>query len=345
MAAPFDPAGNQPAGAAIPIVDGVNAAQFDVSASGVLVYAPGSGKAPDYSLVWVDRAGEARPINDFARGYEDLHLSPDGRLVALTIEESGDNSPAHVWLADVERRTLTRLTFEGFSRDPVWAPDGKSLAFGSKRGESTFGLYLQRIDGRSPAELIWPSPIPIWPDPHSWTPDGRTLVFGTKGKETSDDIWILSLDGDRRARPWLQTPANESAGRLSPDGRWMAYTSDESGRREVYVQPFPGPGAKRLVSDGGGTNPIWSRDGRQLFFREGDDVLAADVETVPALAIGKPARLFSGRYRWTGRDLDVSPDGQHFVMMRANDPRTTTKLNVLLDWWHVVSTHVSGARP
>jgi hypothetical protein len=125
----------------------------------------------------------------------------------------------------------------------------------------------------------------------------------------------------------------------------MAYTSDESGRREVYVQPFPGPGTKRLVSDGGGVNPIWSRDGRQIFFRNGDEVLAATVETAPGLVIGKPIPLFSGRYRATGRDFDVSPDGQRFVMMRANNPRTTTRLNVLLDWEHVVAGHMSSARP
>ncbi len=333
MAAPFDPAGAGAAGPPIAIIEGVRAGQFDVSANGVLVYTPGSGLAPHFSLVWVDRAGRARPINDLARGYEDLHLSPDGRRVALTVEEAGPDSAAHVWLADTDRGTLTRFTFDGLSRDPVWAPDGESLVFGSKRGESTFGLYRQRLDGQAAAELIWASPIPIWPDPQSWTPDGRMLVFTTTAKDTGDDIWALSLDAGRTARPWLQTPANEWAGRLSADGRWMAYNSDESGRTEVYVQPFPGPGGKWLVSQGGGNNAIWSRDGRQLFYRRGDQILIVDVETAPSFTLSKPVVLFSGRYRATGRDFDVSPDGTRFVMMRNDDPRTTTRLNVLLNWW------------
>jgi hypothetical protein len=344
MAAPFAPAGTGPAGPPLVVVEGVRAAQFDVSANGVLVYAPGSSKPPDYSLVWVDRQGDVRPINDLARGYEDLHLSPDGRRVALTVEESGVESPAHVWLADTDRGTLTRFTFEGLSRDPVWAPDGKALVFGSKRGDA-YGLYQQRLDGQAGAELLWASPNAIWPDPQSLTPDGRVVVFSTKTQKGGDDIWLLSLEGNRTARPWLETPAGEWAGRLSPDGRWMAYNSNESGATEVYVQAFPGPGGKWLVSQGGGGNPIWSRDGRQLFYRRGDQVLQVDVETSPVFTLGKPTVLFSGRYRMTGRDFDVSPDGTRFVMMRNNDPRTTSRLNVSLNWWRSLDTRLRATRP
>ena len=202
LAAPFDPAGSVPAGPAVTVVESVRGAQFDISAGGVLSYVPGVGAAPAYSLVTVDRAGRATPVNDQILGYEDLHVSPDGRLVAMTIEEPGpEGVAAHVWLGDLSRGTLTRFTFEGDSRDPVWAPGGESIVYGSKRGESTFGLYRQRLDGRTPAELVWASPTPIWPDPQSFSPDGRIVVFTTKGTGTSDDIWTLSLDGDRAARP------------------------------------------------------------------------------------------------------------------------------------------------
>jgi Tol biopolymer transport system component len=344
MAAPFDPRAAAPAGPALAVLEDVRAAQFDVSDNGVLVYAPGAHAAPDFSLVWADRSGLERKINDLGRGYEDLHLSPDGRKVALTIEEADEDSAAHVWLADTGRGTLTRFTFEGQSRDPVWAPDGRSLVFGSKRAERTYGLYRQPLDGSTPAELVWASPIGIWPDPNSFTPDGRVLVFTTKGKDTGDDIWTLSLDASRTARPWLQTPANENAGRLSPDGRFLAYNSEESGRAEVYVQSFPGAGGKRLVSEGGGVNAIWSRDGRQLFYRRGDQVMMVEVEPGAALTLGKPVALFSGRYRLTGRDFDVSPDGKSFVMMRSNDPRTTTRLSVLLDWWRSLDSRLRSER-
>jgi serine/threonine-protein kinase len=342
-AAPFDPAGAGPAGAPVVVVEGVRAGQFDVSASGTLAYTPGSGAALNYSLVWVDRTGAVQPINDLRRGYEDLHLSPDGRRVALTIEEAGPYSPASVWLADTGRGTLTRITFEGYSRDPVWTPDGRAVAFGSKRGASEFGIYLQRVDGQAQAERLWTSPTPIWPDPQSWSPDGRTLVFSTKAKDTAEDIWTLSLEGDRAAKPWLQTAFNEWAGRLSPDGRWMAYNSDESGQPEVYVQPFPGRGGKWLASQGaGGFNAIWSRDGRRLYFRRGDQILETDVDTSSGLTLGTPRVLFSGRYPATGRDFDVSPDGTRLVMMRNDDPRTAATLHVVLNWWHALEARASS---
>jgi Tol biopolymer transport system component len=240
-----------------------------------------------------------------------------------------------VWLADAARRTLTRLTFDHFSRDPIWAPDGQSIVFGSKRTADKFGLYVQRLDGRSPAELAWDSPIAIWPDATSWTPDSRTIVFSTNGDTTGDDIWTLSLD-TRQASPWLATGASEGEGRLSPDGTWMAYVSDESGREDVYVQPFPGPGAKHLVSQGGGRGAIWSRDGHELFYRHGDEFVVVKVDTAQGFSAGVPAVMFSGRYRSTGRDYDVSPDGKRFVMMQANEPRTTDRMSIVLNWWRLL---------
>jgi Tol biopolymer transport system component len=338
MAAPFDPGGVSPAGPAIAAIEGVRPGQFDVAESGLVAYVPGSHAPTSYSLVLVDRSGRERPVNDMERGYEDLHLSPDGRQVALTIEEAGEGSAAQVWLAELGRGTLTRVTFEGLSRDPVWAPDGRSLFVGSKRGESTFGLYRQPLDGRTPAELVWQSPVPIWPDPQSVTPDGRVLVFTTRGKD--DDIWTLSLDADRTAKPWLATPAPEWGGRLSPDGRYLAYSSNESGPTEVYVQAFPEGGGKRLVSEGGGANPIWSRDGRRLFYRRGGQMLEVAVGRTPTFSTGKPVPLFSGRHRLTGRDFDVTPDGTQFVMMRANGDRTTPRIHVVLDWWRTLEARL-----
>ncbi|HEX6324079.1 MAG TPA: protein kinase, partial [Vicinamibacterales bacterium] len=343
FAAPFDPGGADRAGTPVAVIDGVRDQQFAISAAGVLAYAPATAAAADYSLVWVDRQGVATAINDLPRGYEDLNLSPDGRRVAATVEEPGADSPAHVWLADTSTRTVTRFTFDGFSRDPVWAPDGQSIVFGSKRGSGTFGLYVQRLDGRSPAEQVWASTNGLWPDPQSWSPDGSTIVFNTKDAVTGDDIWTLTLS-TRTARPWLATPDAENNGRLSPDGRWMAYHSNASGRHEVYVQPYPGPGAKRLVSQGGGLNPIWSRDGREIFYRRDADLLAVKVDTTAGFTAGSPALLFSGRYRMSGRDFDVSLDGTRFVMMRVDSPRTSSRMRVLLDWRRLLGDRLKGTR-
>jgi hypothetical protein len=167
-------------------------------------------------------------------------------------------------------------------------------------------------------------------------------VFTTNGETTSDDIWVLSLE-DRQARPWLATPAVEWGGRLSLDGKWIAYTSDESGREEVYVQPFPGPGAKHLVSDGGGRSPIWSKDGMELFYRKDDEVFAVKIEARSGFSAGGSSLLFSGRYRLTGRDYDVSADGKRFVMMRANDARTTERLSIVLNWWRLLDSRLRGS--
>jgi len=244
--------------------------------------------------------------------------------------------------ADIGRGTLTRLTFEGYSRDPVWTPDGTAVIFGSKRGASEFGLYRQNVGGQAEAELVWASPIPIWPDPQSWSHDGRTLVFSTKAKDTAEDIWTLSLEGDRAAKPWLQTSANEWAGRLSPDGRWMAYNSDESGQAEVYVQPFPGPGQVARF-------PGRRRIQRHLVARRAPALLPArgpDPGDGRRHGIGlRPGHTegpLSGRYLATGRDFDVSPDGTRFVMMRNDDPRSTTTLHVVLNWWHALDARANS---
>ncbi|HUF25164.1 MAG TPA: protein kinase [Vicinamibacterales bacterium] len=342
FAAPFDPAGQDRAGTPVAVLDGVRDRRFDIAA-GVLVYAPAASTAAAFSLVWVDRTGNETPINDVARGYEDLHLSPDGRRVAATLEEPGPDTPAHVWLAGTLSGTLTRFTFDGFSRDPVWSPDGQSIVYGSKRGKDTFGLYVQRLDGQSPAELVYASTNALWPDPQSWSPDGNTIVFNHKDSKTGDDIWTLALD-TRTPRPWLATPDSEGNGRLSPDGRWMAYHSNASGRYEVYVQPYPGPGSKHLVSQGGGLNPIWSRDGREIFYRHDADLLVVNVDTTAGFTAGNPAVMFSGRYRFSGRDFDVSPDGTRFVMMRVDSPRTGNRLRVLVEWRRLLDDRLKGSR-
>jgi hypothetical protein len=156
-------------------------------------------------------------------------------------------------------------------------------------------------------------------------------------QEGRGDIWLLSIDGEREAHPFLQTPAAEAGGIFSPDGRWIAYDSNESGRMEVYVQPFPGPGGKSQVSTEGGRQPVWARGGKEIFLRNGDKMMAVQVETKPSLKLSKPEILFEGRYErnagWYGyANYDVTPDGQRFLMIESEDEPAPTRIHVVLDW-------------
>ncbi len=170
----------------------------------------------------------------------------------------------------------------------------------------------------------------------SWSPDGQLLAFVEVNPTTGRDIWVLRM-GDRKAQPFLRTPFDESVPRFSPDGRWLAYISNESGRYEIYVQPYPGPGGKWPISTEGGTEPAWNPNGRELFYRSGYKMMAVDVSTRPGFAAGKPRMLFEGRYEPTPAtfpNYDVSPDGQRFLMIKPAEASESapTQINVVLNW-------------
>ncbi len=297
-------------------------AHFSLSRNGSLAYVPASGP-PERTLLWVDRNGWARPATEMRRAYEHPRLSPDGKRLAVKIS---DDSSSHIWIYDLERDALTRLSGPGGSV-PIWTPDGERVTFLSGGSE----IVWQAADGSGAPEKLT-SLASDNSEPNSWSMDGRHLAFGDGG-----DLWILSIEGDRQAHPFLQTPAFEAGGAFSPDGRWIAYDSNESGQREVYVQPFPGPGGKWQVSTERGTQPVWARTGREIFFRSGDKMMAVDVETEPSFRLSKPKMLFEGRYegatRWFGyANYDVTPDGQRFFMIRNEEEPAPTRIRVVRNW-------------
>jgi serine/threonine-protein kinase len=332
-------------GTAIPVVEGVlqsttGAAQYSVSRSGTLVYVPGGAQSAQSRLVWVARDGTEQPLAAPARGYAYPRLSPDGQRVAVAISDP----EAQVWLYDFGRETLTRLTFEGALNGlPIWTHDGSRIAFTSNR-EGPPNLFWQPADGSGRAERLATSEYRN--QPMSWTPDQRRLVFGEVSPTTGFDILVLNMD-DRTVQPFLRTPSNESTPRLSPDGRWVAYASDESGHQEIYVSPFPGPGGKWQVSTDGGREPAWNRNGRELFYRTGDRMMAVDITTQPGFAPGKPRTLFAGRYEptvFTASNYDVSPDGQRFLMLRRSDQGAPTHINLVLNWVDELKRRVPQAK-
>jgi len=336
MAVPFDAQRLEVTGAAVPVVEGVletsqrGAAQYSVSATGLLAYVQGGIQAAQRRLVWVNRTGAEQPLDAAAHAYSYPRLSPDGRQLAVVINEQ----EIHVWLYHLSRDTLTRFTFEGnVNSVPSWTPDGKRIAFTSNR-DGPENLFWQQADGSGALERLNTSGYNQTPG--SWSPDGQLLAFEEINPTTGPDIWVLRMS-DRKAQPFLRTPFNEGAPRFSPDGRWLAYVSDESGRDEIYVQPYPGPGGKWQISTEGGTEPVWNRNGRELFYRSGDKMMAVDIATQPSFAAGKPRMLFQGHYVPTGIKMpyyDVSPDGERFLMLKPIEQAepAPTQINVVLNW-------------
>jgi eukaryotic-like serine/threonine-protein kinase len=338
MAAPFDARKLEVTGAACPVVPSVfqsmisGAAEYDFSATGSLVYVSGNIHAAQHILVWVSRNGVEQPLAAPAHSYVAPRVSPNGRQVAVGIQE-GDTD--QVWLYDFSRETMTRFTFEGsVNSSPTWTPDGKRIAFTSTK-DGALSIFWQRADGSGGLEKL--STSENTRVPMSWSPDGKLLAFLEVDQTTGYDIGVLRM-GDRSAQPFLRTPFSEAVPRFSPDGRWLAYLSNESGRYEIYVQPYPGPGGKWQISTEGGTEPVWNPDGRELFYRSGDKMMAVDITTQPSFSAGKPRVLFEGRYEpapLTNPNYDVSRDGQRFLMLKpaGQADEAATQINVVLNWF------------
>jgi serine/threonine-protein kinase len=336
MAAPFDLQRLALTGAAVPVIEGVQAGQYSFSKTGSLIYVPGSLQTRKLKLVWVDRKGTEQPVPAPAHNYVLPRVSPDGKRVAVGIEEA-DNQ---VWLYDLSRDTLTRLTFEGTNNvDPIWTPDGKRIAF--KGAE--FRLFWEPADGSGPAEELTKSELSSNNVPGSFSPDGQVLVFMERNPNTDFDLYTLPLN-DSKPQPFVRTTSNETAPRFSPDGHFIAYASNEAGRFEIYVRPYPGPGGKSQISTEGGGEPVWNPKGRELFYRSGNKMMAVDVTTQPIFSAGKPKMLFEGPYVPTPRsfpDYDVSPDGQRFLMLKANErAQAPAQINIVLNWFEELKQKV-----
>jgi hypothetical protein len=280
FAVPFDLDRLELTGQPVPVLQGVTAsattggAQFAFSDSGTVAYLPGQGLDTNtVPIAWMDRNGKTATLRSTPATWTGLLFSPDGSKLAMDISES-TGKERDVWVYEWARDTLSRLTFDPADDvNPVWTPDGRRIVYGSKRGDKTFyNLYWQPADGSGDAQLLLESRNSHL-IPGSWHPSGRFLAFHQIAQTNNADLMILPMEGSDAAgwKPgtptvFLKTPANEQVPTFSPDGRWIAYYSDETGRNEVYVRPFPGPGGKWQVSTGGGTYPTWSRNGQELFY-------------------------------------------------------------------------------
>lgn len=326
------------------LVEGVRATaptgcvHFDVSASGTLVYLPGGGPAAERTLVWVDRSGKATPLTTEAgRWYNNARLSPDGRRIAAEIA-AADND---IWMIDIATGTHTRLTFEAENNVPVWTPDGRSILFASNRGGGAKkNLYRLDVDASATVERLTDSPNEQ--RLNAVSPDGSKLVFEETKPNGDVDLALLSLVGKSEARPLIQTAFQEVGAAISPDGRYVAYSTNESGRFEVYVQAFPSLGSKVRVSIDGGIAPTWSSEGLEIYFQNGETILAASVTPRPPFSASRPKQVFEGSFRppWA-----VAPDGR-FLMIRQSEEETSSRqINVVLNWTEELKRRAQASQP
>jgi Tol biopolymer transport system component len=341
MAQPFDLVRAELTGVARSIsgaerVGGVTAGGgFTASENGILVHRTG-GPVPS-QLIWFDRNGEARGAASASGNYQQFSISPDGRRVAVGRSDD-QGTTAHLWLIELDRQLVSRLTSSpSYDASPLWFPDGQRVAFVARRnGQHMLCVTDANSDGQEQV-LHKAGQIANLEDV---SPDARFLIYSTVSSRTGSDLWLLTLADDRKnadgkPQPLFQSAFNESDGRLSPDGRWVAYVSDESGRDEVYVRSFPPAGGRWQITAEGGNHPRWRRDGRELFFVSADRALhAVDVRDHPPFQSGAPRMLFPMRH---ADEYQVSADGRFLARTRMDD-RGSTALQVVVNWIEELQT-------
>jgi len=336
---PFDAGRRSLAGEATPIVEGVaieprsRTGVFSASSNGVLAYQAGAASAAS-QLTWFDRTGKATGVLGEPADYNTVNLSPDGTRAAVTLRDANRNMD--VWVVDAVRGMRTRFTFDPAEESiGVWSPDGASIAFDSAR-TGRRDLYRKTANGSGSEDLIDANPINKVPT--SWSPDGKSLLYNSAAgtPRTGNDLWIVPLAGQQKPYVFLQTPFNETRAQFAPDGRWIAYSSNESGRNEVYVAPYPATGSKWQVSSNGGGSPRWRRDGRELFYVALDGSLTAVAlnSRESLFEVDAVETLFKPRMRdqFNGIPYDVRADGKAFLVNTLLDRTPPSSITIVVNW-------------
>jgi len=350
-AAPFDLGKRAITGAAVPLLDNVrtgfaNGARFAFSPAGSMAYLGGAGSADDQVVVQVDRAGRDAVVISRPGDYAMPRLSPEGERIALNIRNQ-------VWVYDIPSGTLSQLTFKGSNIRPSWSPDGTRLVFSSDRS-GNWDLWWAPADGSDPGERVAEGPDVTGGTLTSWSRDGKWIVFDGVAEDdsataTREDIFAVPTSGKRIRQLAVGTPADEQSGVVSPDGRWIAYNSDESGTYQVYVRPFLAPGGRAMVSIGGGAEPVWVSN-QELAYRGGDSLIVATLELGPRTRVLRRTAVFDySRYRMGNASLqgyDVSRDGKRFLVVRPIEVQADPEPVVVLNWFSEVRRRFAeqGAR-
>ncbi len=347
-AAPFDVGSLKLTGPSVQVVEGVltepgGAVHFAMSREGSLLYVPGTPLVPSRKLVWVDRQGAIEPLQAEPREYMNPSISPDGRQIAVSIRE-GSNYDIHV--VDAMRGTVTRLTSHpGEDFSPIWTPDSKSVTFASEMHDDLDRgplPWMRSADAEFPARALEVGKLPFVPllFPTSWSPDGHTVALESiqiENGRLSNGLSMFSPERDDKLRPFLVTEFEEMAAMFSPDGKWVAFVSNQSGRHEIFLKSADGSGGMHPVSVGGGHEPVWALDGRELFYRNGDEMMAVKIQTGARVRIDTPIRLFKKPLLPRGRsdaprNYDVGRDGRFLMIQREND-LMPVEIILVLNWF------------
>jgi Tol biopolymer transport system component len=312
-------------------------AALSVSQNGVLAYRP----IRDSELVWFDRTGQRIETIGSPGRYSNPAISPDDAQLAVARVDS-ETGTTDIWLLELARNVASRFTFDsGYDDMPLWSPDGRDVVFKSNRN-ATWAFFRKAANGDGPEELMFePEGRSIAATPLAWSPDSRFLVYTSSTQPVTlqrNELWLLPLTGDRTPAPFLQSPFNVLQGRLSPDSRWMAYVSNESGRNEVYVRPFPSGEGKRQISLNGGSDPAWRGDGGELFYLAANqDMMVVTFEKGSILKTSPPARLFGTGMAtglinpvYTRNQYVVAADGRRFLINQA--AALPSPITVVLNW-------------
>jgi serine/threonine-protein kinase len=334
FAVSFDASSLKVTGAPVKVLDNVlqsfdGAAQLSVSRRGVAAYVRGEFQSNRRQLVSVDRTGTAIPFAAPPQPYGEPRVSPDGRRLLVTIVGTAED----LWMYDITSGAFAQLTFDAVATSPIWTPDGQRAAFSSTTA-GTPNLFWINVLERGATERLTASDRAQFPS--SWSPDGRTLAFVERHPETGRDIWLLDVKGGREAKRLLASEFDETAPRFSPDGRLLAYVSNEPGAHEVFVGSATEPGRKQQVSTGGGTEPVWARSGRELFYRSGNTMMVASLEGGAPPRVTAMRLLFEGEFERGTADTanyDVTPDNQRFIMVRGGSSTEDRRVvHVLTNW-------------
>jgi serine/threonine-protein kinase len=309
----------------------VGPALYDVARDGSLLYVPGTGSmVTEKYLLWVERDGSFEKATQTARAFSVPRLSPDGRRIAFGIAEG--RAAGDVWVHDLRRDSLQRVTFGGSSFAPVWSPDGTQLTYTAQQND-TWALLRTDADGSGAPEEILDNGHNGMPVAEAWLPDGRTLLYSTQVKDRGWDEFLLTI-GERRSRSLVSSPDYDAEGSVSPDGNWIVYTSAEAGISEPYVEKLTEPGRKWRIADRPCSDPVWTSNGNEIVCRSGRRILSIAVRTEPDFEASVPRVLFEGPFELETsgyRNFDVTPDGQRFIMIQS-DEQPLDQLEFVVNW-------------
>jgi hypothetical protein len=343
LAVPFDASRHTVVGRPVTVVNGgafdpqTSNAFYAVANAGVLAYVPGGPLTHHRTIAWLDRSGALTPIPVEPRTYAEPRISPDERQIAFTVRAANDD----VWTYDIARGSFSRLTFaHGNNQVPAWSADGSRLVYSLDR-DGVRRLVIRSADGRGAEEPL--TPAEYFQTTGSASPDGALFAYEEDRPQTGADIFIARLDGREPPVPFLATRVNERAPQFSPDGRWIAFESDETGRFEVFVTPYPGAGRKWQVSDSGGIVPMWRRDGREIVYRNGNRLMSVAIRGLSPLVTDRPHEL-TKLPPYTDY-VAMAPSGNRFVVSFGDGTEENAReVHVVLNWFNELRSIAADPR-